>query len=99
MRKTRDQVLRVLGSNREKIRGFGVRRIGLFGSTVRNEASGSSDLDFVVELEKKSFDQYMDLKIYLEGLFGCKVDVVLADAIKPRLRASIMQEVVYAPGL
>ena len=30
-----------------------------------------SDLDFVVEFETKSFDAYMDLKAFLEQLFGC----------------------------
>ena len=57
------------------------------------------DLDFVVELERKTFDAYMDLKLFLEDLFGCPVDLVLADAIKPRLRPTILREMIHAPGL
>jgi hypothetical protein len=53
----------------------------------------------VVEFEAKSFDAYMDLKAFLEGLFGRRVDLVLAEAIKPRLRAAILNEAVHAPGL
>jgi len=45
-------------------------------------------MDFVVDFEKKSFDGYMDLKAFLEELFQCRVDVVVADAVKPPLRAA-----------
>ncbi|HET8676476.1 MAG TPA: nucleotidyltransferase family protein [Blastocatellia bacterium] len=95
----RDEILRRLEENREAIRSYGVRRLGLFGSFAREEATESSDLDFVVEFEKKSFDAYMDLKEFLEELFKCRIDLVLADAIKPRLQATILGEAVYAPGL
>ena len=88
-----------MDANRERIRSFGVRRLGLFGSCARDEAGEASDLDFVVEFERKSFRAYMGLKFFLEDLFGCKVDLALKDAIKPRLREAILGEAVYAPGL
>ena len=93
------EILKIIEENREKIRGFGVTSLGLFGSAVRGEATDISDLDFVVEFQKKTFDAYMDLKEFLEGLFGCKVDLVLKDAIKPRLREPILKETIYAQGL
>ena len=95
----REEVLNTLERNREAIRRYGVRRLGLFGSCGRGEASKTSDLDFVVEFESKSFDAYMDLKVFLEGLFGCQVDLVLSDAIKPRLRERILKETIHASGL
>ncbi|MCZ6624321.1 MAG: nucleotidyltransferase domain-containing protein [Deltaproteobacteria bacterium] len=95
----RDAILRTLEENRDKIRAFSVRRIGLFGSCARGEETKASDLDFVVEFERKSFDAYMDLKAFLEELFQRKVDLVIADAIKPRLRQTILSETIYAPGL
>ncbi len=95
----RDEILKRLEENREAIRSYGVRRLGLFGSFARGEETETSDLDFVVEFEKKSFDAYMDLKEFLEALFKCRVNLVLADAIKPRLQATILGEAVYAPGL
>jgi hypothetical protein len=94
-----EEILRSLEQNAETIRGYGVRRLGLFGSWARGSGGESSDLDFVVEFEAKSFDAYMDLKAFLEGLFGRRVDLVLAEAIKPRLRAAILNEAVHAPGL
>ena len=96
---SREKILRVLKENRRAIRAFGVRRLALFGSFARNEAARASDLDFVVEFERKSFDSYMDLKVFLKNLFGCRVDLVLADAIKPRLRAPILEGAIHAPGL
>ena len=99
MKRNRETVLQKLEEHRETIRGFGVKRLGLFGSCARGEATSGSDLDFVVELEKKSFDAYMDLKDFLEELFGCKVDLVMKDAIKPRLKEPILKETIYAPGL
>jgi len=99
MNRSREQILETLEENREAIRSYGVRSLGLFGSYARGEGTANSDLDFIVEFERKSFDAYMDLKAFLEELFGCRVDLVLADAIKPRLRGAILGEAVHAPGL
>ncbi len=95
----RESILRKLEENRETIRGFGVRRLGIFGSYARGEQTEASDMDFLVEFEKKTFDNYMDLKFFLEGLFGRRVDLVVAEAVKPRLRKPIFEETVYAQGL
>jgi predicted nucleotidyltransferase len=99
MTRGREEILTILQQNREAIRSYGVRRLGLFGSYARGEATKASDLDFVAEFETKSFDAYMNLKEFLEELFGCRVGLVLTDAIKPRLRATILEEAVHAPGL
>jgi predicted nucleotidyltransferase len=93
---SRDEILALLGAHRERLRSLGVKRLGLFGSAVRGDLTSESDLDFLVEFDVKSFDAYMDLKFLLEDLFDRKVDLVLADAIKPRLRRAILDEVVYA---
>ena len=73
---------------------MGVRKLGLFGSCARDQATASSDIDFVGEFEWKSFDAYMDLKMFLEELFRCRVDLVIADAVKPALRAAIVDAAV-----
>jgi hypothetical protein len=99
MKMGRENILKILEENQGTIKSYGVKRLGLFGSCARDECSGTSDLDFVVEFDKKSFDAYMDLKAFLEGLFECRVDLVLADTIKPRLRTTILEEAVHVPGL
>jgi len=40
----------------------------------------------------------MDVKAFLEKLFGCRVDLVLGDAIKHGLRPVILETVVDAPA-
>ncbi|WP_196799795.1 nucleotidyltransferase family protein [Desulfurobacterium sp.] len=73
------------------------KKIGIFGSFVRNEQTNSSDIDVLVEFEKghKDFFNYMGLKYYLESLFKREVDLVIETAVKPQLRKRILNEVVY----
>jgi predicted nucleotidyltransferase len=92
------EILQLLEQNAPAIRRYGVRSLGLFGSGARGTAREGSDLDFVVEFETTSFDSYMDLKAFLKRLLGCRVDLVLRDTIKPRLREIILRETLYAPG-
>lgn len=96
---TAGEVLAELQRNQEWLRSLGVRALGLFGSYRHGTPRPTSDMDFLVDLEQPSFDGYMDLKLWLEDTFGCPVDLVLMDSIKPRLRPVILREVVYAEGL
>ena len=77
---------------------FGVKRIGIFGSFVLGVEREDSDLDVLVVFEEgqKTFDNYMDLKFYLEDLFGRKVALFIEKALKPQLKDIIMKDVVYA---
>ena len=96
---TREDIMDLLRENKGSLERFGVRRLALFGSRAREDAQPGSDLDFLVEFEKKSFDAYMDLKFFLEELFGASVDLVLTNTIKPRLRDRILEEALDVPGL
>jgi len=93
--------MKKLEEHRDRIKGYGVKRIGLFGSFVRSEQTPGSDIDVLVEFERgeKTFDNYMDLKFFLEELFACKVDLVVKEAIKPALKESILESVNYASGV
>ncbi|RLI73953.1 nucleotidyltransferase [Archaeoglobales archaeon] len=95
---TYDEILEKIEENKEKIKRYGVKRIGLFGSYVRGEQRAKSDIDILVEFVegKKTFDNYMDLKFFLEDLFKCKIDLVIVDAIKPALKEYILKSVKYA---
>ena len=98
---TYETIMKKIEATLEKIKGHGVRRIGLFGSYTRNEQRAESDIDILVEFEKgkKTFDNYMDLKFFLEDLFKGKVDLVVTEAIKPDLKPYIMGSVRYASGV
>jgi predicted nucleotidyltransferase len=99
MKRNRKQILKVLEEHRQAIRAYGVRSLGLFGSVARGDDTAVSDLDFVVQFDRNTFDGYMDVKAFLENLFGCRVDLVIESTIKPRLRRTILQEAVHAEGL
>ena len=86
---TQEGILEQLNKRSEELKQkFSVRSMGLFGS-----------LAILVDFIEPTFDHYMDLKFYLESLFGREVDLVIADAVKPRLKSVINKEVIYAKGL
>ncbi len=74
---------------------FRVVFLALFGSTARGTAAEGSDVDLVVSFKGKAdFDTYMDLKFFLEDLFGRKVDLVTQNAIRPEMRNDILEEMI-----
>ena len=95
----RDQILATIDEHADELRGLGAKSLALFGSMARGEASSSSDIDILVELQSKTFDCYMDVKLFLENILGSKVDLVLADAVRPRLRSAILGEAIRASRL
>ena len=92
---TRQQILAVLSANEELLKNLGVRRIGLFGSFARNQGRVRSDLDFLVEFERPTFDNYMNLAFSLEKLFGRHVDLVTPDGLSKHIRPYIEKEVIW----
>ena len=49
---TKDEILlNKLNENKDKIKSFGVKKLWLFGSYVREEQDENSDIDFLVEFE------------------------------------------------
>ena len=78
---------------------FQVKEIGIFGSFTKGGhfIHEHSDIDILVSFNKghKDFFNYMRLKHYLENLLGKEVDLVIKDAVKPRLKEKIFNEVQY----
>ena len=97
---TSNQIIKTLNIHRKEIQRFGVKRIGLFGSFQTNKQHQKSDIDILVEFKKgeKTFDNYMDLKFFLEKSFGRPVDLVIKEAVKQDLKPSIFKSVRYATG-
>lgn len=91
------EILETLSKHHDELRKrFSMTKIGLFGSHVRDEALPGSDIDLLVEFADPTFDNYMDLKFYLEDILQASVDLVMADALKPRIIPYVHSEVVYA---
>ncbi len=95
---TKSQIVKIIQSNNSKIRSYGVKEIGIFGSFVRSTQNSKSDIDILVEFQKdkKLFDNYMELKFFLEKLLHRKIDLVIKEALKQEIKPYINKEVEYA---
>jgi len=93
---TRDKILNLLTKNREKLNGLKVNRLALFGSVVRGDNKPDSDVDVLVEFSvPMTLDLYIDLHEFLEELIGCKVDLVMKDGLKPRIKPHIEKDAIH----
>jgi hypothetical protein len=72
----RTQTIEKLKSTRQYLdEHYGVRSMLLFGSLARDEQHEGSDVDVCVEMSPNLFRQ-AGVKVYLQELLGCDVDVV-----------------------
>jgi uncharacterized protein len=74
---------------------WNVASLGLFGSRLRNDARPDSDLDVLVSFQRPTrLLRLVELEQYLTDVLGLKVDLVLRDALKPRIGRRILAEAV-----
>ena len=74
---------------------FAVKEIGLFGSFSTGSNLEESDIDLLVELERPIGWKFFTLELYLEKLFGRKIDLVTKNALKEQIKEQILKEVQY----
>lgn len=86
-----------LQTNAASIRSFGVVRLGVFGSFVRNEATAQSDVDLFVEFaaDRRTLKDLVGLSRYLETLLDRKVELVTPGSLNPFTGKYILREVHY----
>ena len=96
---TRAKILKALREHDETLKKYSVKRIGLFGSYARGKQKRGSDIDFLVEFEKPTYDNFYDLIVYLERLFRRKVQILTPCALETmrvkEVAQSIRDSVVY----
>lgn len=74
---------------------YGVESLGLFGSRVRGDANPDSDLDILVRFrEVPGLLRLVELENQLSDLLGLRVDLALADCLKPNIGKQILSELV-----
>lgn len=90
---TKEEIMEKVLENKPKLKGFGVKKIALFGSYANDQAKEDSDLDFLVEFHKGRglFDDYFYLLQFLKGLLGKEVDLVKPSLIREELKESILE--------
>ncbi|MFA5222469.1 MAG: nucleotidyltransferase family protein [Methanoregula sp.] len=98
MKSTRQDIL----SSLKKLKGevakeYSVKTIGVFDSVARDEQTGKSDIDLLVEFSKPvGFVTFMRLENFLSERLGKQVDLVTSDSLKPVIRQDVLSEVIYA---
>jgi predicted nucleotidyltransferase len=76
-------------------RDFLVKEIGLFGSFSEDSFTDDSDIDILVEFERPIGWKFFSLEIYLENIFGRKIDLVTENALKEQIKDRILKQVKY----
>ena len=93
----RAEVLDQLARNKPTlVARYGVDRLALFGSTVRDAARADSDIDILVSFDgPATSERYFGVQFFLEDLLGRRVDLVTDKALRPELRPFIELEAVH----
>ncbi len=92
----KDLIERLL-SNKALLLECGVKRLGIFGSFVKDVPLDGSDVDLVVEfvVGKKTFKNFMALSFNLEEILGRPVEILTDKSMSPYIGPKIMQEIEY----
>jgi len=95
--KTTSEYLQLLKKFKDtKAMYYGISKIGLFGSVARGEHKEGSDIDVCFEGLPKGVFAIGGIKVDLEQLFGCPVDVVrIRERMDSFFKEQIMKEVIY----
>jgi predicted nucleotidyltransferase len=74
-----------------------VKSISIFGSVARGEAREDSDVDILVEFDRRvGLLAFVGLKLELERLLGRPVDLVTPSGLRSWMREAVLKEAVRA---
>ena len=81
------------------LKKFGAKKISIFGSYVRGEATPESDLDIIVEFDRPiGLIKFVGIEIELSETLGINVDLLTEKSISPYLIDGIKKEAVVILG-
>ena len=91
-----EKIEKILKSYKKDLKKkYFVEKIGIFGSFSKGKETPKSDVDILVEFKGPIGWDFFELKVYLEKIIGRDVDLVSVKALKPQLKAKILNEVIY----
>lgn len=90
-------VIEVIREHKDILKQYGIEKIGIFGSVVRNENKPNSDLDIIFIFSKgmKTFQNLISAHDLLERRLKIKVDAVTPESVSSYIKPYIDQEVQY----
>lgn len=93
-------IKQILINNRDLLKEYGVRKIGLFGSYLHQSETDNSDIDLLVDAdENMSLLRFSDLQLKLSNIFGHKIDLVSVNGISKYIKPTVMKEVEFVEEL
>lgn len=84
--------IEMLKQRTDAVKGMGATALYLFGSTARNDASASSDLDVYIDYDpdkKFSLLDLVSIKQFLEEELEIPVDLTTRSSLHPMLKTDI----------
>jgi uncharacterized protein len=97
MRMGKTEILDIIRNSKPEMETlYGVMKVRVFGSYVREQQRAKSDIDILVSFRHDIdlFD-FIDLREFLEKRLHHKVDLVMESALKPAIGKRILSEVEY----
>ena len=96
MTKTLEEIIKAIKKRKKVLQEkYKVKEIGIFGSYVRGEQTGKSDVDILVDFyDLPDVFNLLKLERSLRGTLKCRVDVVRKQAIRKELRDKILSEAI-----
>ncbi|MBP1850063.1 nucleotidyltransferase family protein [Rhizobium halophytocola] len=93
----RADAIDLLTQNAHAVRDMGATALYRFGSTARNEAQSSSDLDIFIDYDPSSrfsLVQLVEIKQFLEAMLALEVDLTTRNRLHALLRDEIEQSAI-----
>jgi predicted nucleotidyltransferase len=94
--KTLEEIRTIIRQHRDVLaERYGVAVVGVFGSYVRGEQRGQSDIDLLVDIVYPiSLLELVGAEIYLSEVLSSRVDLVPKRDVREELRETILTEAI-----
>lgn len=94
---TLQSITQSLSAQKRELQAFGLRRIGIFGSTARGENTPTSDIDLLLDFDptQKTYKNFFAGTSFIEHLLKRPVDAVTPQAISPYIKSYIEKDITY----
>jgi predicted nucleotidyltransferase len=74
---------------------YGVSKLGIFGSYTRNDFTENSDVDLMVDFDRKIGMEFISLADELEKILNKKVDLVTEGSVNRHVFPYVQKDLLY----
>ena len=90
---TKEKIKETIREHKEILKKYKVKSVALFGSYVRNEQKEDSDIDLLVEFEKDTYHNFINLIFSLEELLKKEITIVSKEDLSPYIQPYVLKEI------